>query len=104
MTSWGKDALRDREIFEKWRPKMLGVQNYILNQGFWSDVTPALDDGLKFIRILVVGNTGVGKSTLINRVFGISPSGEHPDVLVSCLNGRNHSVPLTKQAGRREDL
>ena len=56
---------------------MLGEDGSILNQGFWAKrrTTTAID-GLKSIRILVVGNTGAGKSTLINRVFGVKESDE----------------------------
>lgn len=50
---------------------MLGEKHSIVNQGFWSDRLPVEVDDLKSIRILVCGNTGVGKSTLINKVFGI---------------------------------
>lgn len=50
---------------------MLGYKHHVVSQGFWSDGDPVENDGLKTIRILVYGNTGVGKSTLINRVFGV---------------------------------
>lgn len=60
---------------------MLGKTHSILNRGFWSDrATLEIDepgiDELEKICILVCGNTGVGKSTLINRVFGVAPSNE----------------------------
>jgi ribosome biogenesis GTPase A len=48
---------------------------------FWGDRAaletdePGINEPEK-IRILVCGNTGVGKSTLINRVFGLAPSNE----------------------------
>ena len=62
---------------------MLGEENAILNQGFWANrsTTPIID-GLHSIRILVVGNTGAGKSTLINRVFGVKPSDELVSITV----------------------
>lgn len=50
---------------------MLGESKNLLNPGFWSDRGTLEIDDLKSIRILVCGNTGVGKSTLINRVFGV---------------------------------
>lgn len=53
---------------------MLGEQHSLLNQGFWCCRGATELDNLKSIRILVCGNTGVGKSTLINRVFGIAPT------------------------------
>ncbi|KAL8664470.1 MAG: hypothetical protein Q9202_003020 [Teloschistes flavicans] len=62
----------DRGRIENWRAKMLGTEHHVRNQGFWSDGDLLEDDGLKAIRILVCGNTGVGKSTLINQVFGVN--------------------------------
>ena len=55
---------------------MLGEENSIVNRGFWGNKPTLEIDGLKSLRILVCGNTGVGKSTLINKVFGVSPSDE----------------------------
>ena len=55
---------------------MLGEEHTLLNQGFWSNRGPIQMDDLKSIRILVCGNTGVGKSTLINRVFGVATTDE----------------------------
>ncbi len=54
---------------------MLGTRHHVANQGFWSDEDddPLESGNLQTIRILVCGNTGVGKSTLINRVFGVDP-------------------------------
>ena len=63
-----------RDEIEKWRMKMLGTSGHegnLLNQGFWSNRESVDVKNLNFIRILVCGNTGVGKSTLINRVFGV---------------------------------
>ena len=37
---------------------------------FWESRDDAIDMEAFPIRILVIGNTGVGKSTLINKVFG----------------------------------
>ena len=51
---------------------MLGENQSMLNLGFWNDTSAVEIDELKTIRILVCGNTGVGKSTLINRVFGVN--------------------------------
>lgn len=69
---------------------MLGKTDSIPNRGFWNDSASleADDTGIdkpKKIRVLVCGNTGVGKSTLINRIFGVSPSKE----IVSYLRTSN---------------
>lgn len=66
-----KEARLQRQL-EDWRETMLGKQNNAMNFGFWGDEenTNALEGGA--IRVLVVGNTGVGKSTLINRTFGVN--------------------------------
>ncbi|KAK1456487.1 hypothetical protein CMEL01_16391 [Colletotrichum melonis] len=61
---------------EKWRYKILGQDVDFPNQGFWNDA--AIQDYKDFgpLRILVCGNTGVGKSSLINKVFGVPDSEE----------------------------
>lgn len=71
-----KEAMPDRENVEIWRPKMLGEKSDRLNMGFWIDREDLDVAELKSIRILVCGTSGVGKSTLINRVFGVSESTE----------------------------
>jgi Uncharacterized alpha/beta hydrolase domain (DUF2235) len=76
VTALTKDALAHRENLEKWRSKMLGEKSDLLNQGFWTERSALEIEDLKSIRILVCGNTGVGKSTLINQVFGVSGSDE----------------------------
>ncbi|KAL8775566.1 MAG: hypothetical protein Q9209_000062 [Squamulea sp. 1 TL-2023] len=77
----------DEHKIERWRPKMLGTRHHISNQGAWNDDDPDLldNDNLKTIRILVCGNTGVGKSTLINRVFGVDPTEEEVTATESFL-------------------
>lgn len=67
-----KEAKLQRYL-EDWRERMLGKQNGLLNFGFWGDDNDADDDELDpgAIRVLVCGNTGVGKSTLINKIFGV---------------------------------
>ncbi|KAK4888693.1 hypothetical protein LTR27_012432 [Elasticomyces elasticus] len=54
-----------------WRERMLGTLNGVVNTGFWldEDIDDVPHPGA--IRVLVCGNTGVGKSTLINKVFGV---------------------------------
>lgn len=65
-----KELKLQRHI-EDWREKMLGVQNGVVNTGFWldGDEDDQADPGA--IRVLVCGNTGSGKSTLINKTFGV---------------------------------
>lgn len=65
-----KEAKLQRNL-EDWRDKMLGANNGITNFGFWGglDLDDTPDPGA--IRVLVCGNTGVGKSTLINKTFGV---------------------------------
>ena len=50
---------------------MLGSKDGMVNPGFWLDEEEddLADPGA--IRVLVCGNTGVGKSTLINKTFGV---------------------------------
>lgn len=38
---------------------------------FWDHAPMDTDSNLKAIRILICGNAGVGKSTLLNKVFGL---------------------------------
>lgn len=66
-----KETKLQRQI-EEWRERMLGTQNGAINHGFWDDHDgdDAVDPGA--IRVLVCGNTGVGKSTLINKTFGVN--------------------------------
>lgn len=71
-----KTAMPDRKKIEKWRFEMLGEKHDLLNSGFWIDRETFEVEDLKSIRILVCGNTGVGKSTLVNRIFGVSESDE----------------------------
>jgi hypothetical protein len=56
--------------------KMLGVkEGLVTDYGFWAASDPArghMPDKRWPIRALVCGDAGVGKSTLINKVFGVS--------------------------------
>lgn len=65
---------------------MLGTEHHVVSQGFWSDGDPLENEGLKTIRILVCGNTGVGKSTLINQVFGVDVDNQ----VVSSLRSQSY--------------
>jgi hypothetical protein len=55
-----------RTSLAEWRHEMLGP-----DLGFWNNNTGTDLQEPGAIRILVCGNTGVGKSTLINKVFGV---------------------------------
>lgn len=59
------------DFIESWRPKIMGVEHELPNQGFWNDRALFDIEQPHAIRVLVCGNTGIGKSTLINRVFGV---------------------------------
>lgn len=80
--------LKMKRCIEDWRSKMLGVSNSEQTRDFWSDGDDADAQVEGAIRILVCGNTGkilcqyrfamhdshdvgVGKSTLINKTFGV---------------------------------
>ncbi|KAI5366444.1 Putative GTP binding domain, P-loop containing nucleoside triphosphate hydrolase [Septoria linicola] len=65
-----KEAQLQR-LLEDWRERMLGTENGHVNFGFWSDSNADDDVDPGAIRVLVCGNTGVGKSTLINKTFGV---------------------------------
>ncbi|KAI1627960.1 hypothetical protein EDD37DRAFT_606741 [Exophiala viscosa] len=75
MDEWPLVSFSSKEIdlqykLEAVRLDMLGEDGECWNQGFWNDGTTAAMEDLPPLRILVCGNTGVGKSTLISRVFG----------------------------------
>ncbi|KAK2773433.1 hypothetical protein CKAH01_03893 [Colletotrichum kahawae] len=75
---------------EGWRYKTLGQNGDLPNSGFWNDAATQDYKDFGALRILVCGNTGVGKSSLINKVFGV-PEGE--EVTPSCDNVRGeHNV------------
>lgn len=63
-------AFPDLNLLEDWRWRTLGDLDKLPNQGFWNDRDTFDIEQPHAIRILVTGNTGIGKSTLINRVFG----------------------------------
>lgn len=71
-----------RESLRDWTPKTLGYEEGKPNVGYWNDEEVIESENLQAIRILVIGNTGVGKSTLINRVFGVPMVSENQVVIV----------------------
>ena len=70
-------ALESKEVklqrhLESYRDKMLGLTaEGMINPGFWLDEEDDDSGNPGAIRVLVCGNTGVGKSTLINKTFGV---------------------------------
>ncbi|KAL8783816.1 MAG: hypothetical protein Q9213_004362 [Squamulea squamosa] len=94
----------DEHKIERWRSKMLGTRHHMSNQGSWNDDDAELldNDNLKTIRILVCGNTGVGKSTLINRVFGVDPSEEEVSKISDRKAGRHDVRDEIRHKGRRD--
>ncbi|KAK5130600.1 hypothetical protein LTR08_001919 [Meristemomyces frigidus] len=64
-------GLKLQRHIEDWRERMLGSRNGVVNTGFWLGTDADDDEDLGAIRVLVCGNTGVGKSTLINKTFGV---------------------------------
>ncbi|OJD36050.1 ras gtpase [Diplodia corticola] len=68
LNSW--DLVLQGHI-ERWRPKTL-VERGGKDPRFWDERNDEEPDDIGPIRVLVCGNTGIGKSTLINKVFGTS--------------------------------
>lgn len=54
----------------------VGLQDFGANLPPWLEGSELSASGVKAFRILVCGKTGVGKSTLINRVFGVQMTEE----------------------------
>lgn len=59
---------------ERWRDQALGQRHRSVSgsMGFWNDNTAPDPEDPGAIRVLVCGNAGVGKSSLINRIFGVN--------------------------------
>lgn len=77
LLDWQLGLTFDMETFpvyphlQRWKYGTLGYQGEIPVQGFWNDFRKQEIDDLGAIRILVCGNAGIGKSSLINKVFGV---------------------------------
>ncbi|KAJ3579964.1 hypothetical protein NPX13_g602 [Xylaria arbuscula] len=69
----------DQGIFKSRKKALSGFLECIDDQGQplpWLEGLALQDTGVKAFRILVCGKTGVGKSTLINKVFGVEMTEE----------------------------
>ncbi|KAI0503230.1 hypothetical protein F5B22DRAFT_560916 [Xylaria bambusicola] len=69
----------DQGIFKARKKELSGFLEYIDDQDQphpWLAGLALQDTGVKAFRILVCGKTGVGKSTLINKVFGVEMTEE----------------------------
>lgn len=88
-------ALENKEVklqrqVEDWRERMLGADKHGMLNEHWQELG---DDSPNpgAIRVLVCGNTGVGKSTLINNIFGVD--------VVSRRRSRNQNLRCANHAG-----
>ncbi|KAI0449713.1 hypothetical protein F5B21DRAFT_493341 [Xylaria acuta] len=69
----------DQGVFKARKRDLSAFLEYIDDQGRphpWLEGITLQDTGVKAFRILVCGKTGVGKSTLINKVFGVEMTEE----------------------------
>lgn len=69
-----------RSHIEKWRSYVIVSQSE-----FWNDREVLNIEEPGVIRILVCGNTGVGKSSLINEVFGVKVVRSFPTAQIWAL-------------------
>lgn len=94
---------------EKWRQLTLGQKggqkdNSVLgSMGFWNDGRTAEPDP-GAIRILVCGNAGVGKSSLINSIFGVHDDESQGPTQVSHRKSGKHDVTQEIKWDGRDDL
>ncbi|TKA34380.1 hypothetical protein B0A54_15211 [Friedmanniomyces endolithicus] len=94
--------LKLQRYLADWRERMLGSQYGVVNTGFWLDdeLDDTPDPGA--IRILVCGNTGVGKSTLINKVFGVKVTAT--EKLFKAVSEFAADVPIVIVATKKDDF
>lgn len=79
---------------ERWRQRILGQtgNSALGSMGFWNDAGRAEPEDPGAIRILVCGNAGVGKSSLINKIFGVSDNETQVPTQVSHRKSGKHDV------------
>ncbi|KAM0227196.1 hypothetical protein ACHAPO_011733 [Fusarium lateritium] len=70
-TSWGSKEFPFYQFLHQWRFNTLGQKDDILAGCYWNKPDDYLPEESGVIRVLTCGNCGVGKSSLINKVFGI---------------------------------
>lgn len=82
-----------------------GPESRVVNKlGFWNDLVDGDGDSSEdpgAIRILVCGNTGLGKSSLINKVFGI-PAGQEVTKTSNSKRGIHNVKEELKWEGRTD--
>lgn len=100
LVSFSSKEVGLQNKLEKVRFKMLGKDGECWNQGFWNDGETAAMEDLPALRILVCGNTGVGKSTLISRVFGVASEATG----VSTREAGKHNIRTPITFRERPDL
>lgn len=91
---------------ERWRQQALGQKDDLVlgSMGFWNDTGASEPEDPGAIRVLVCGNAGVGKSSLINRIFGVSDDESNAPTQVSHRKSGKHDVSQEITWEGRHDL